>query len=40
MSLQRLQKGDDVIVIAGKDKGKKGKVMRLFPETDRSSWKA
>jgi large subunit ribosomal protein L24 len=35
MSLQRLQKGDDVIVIAGKDKGKKGKVMRLFPETEK-----
>ena len=35
MSVQRLQKGDDVIVIAGKDKGKKGKVMRLFNETDR-----
>lgn len=35
MSIQRLQKGDDVIVIAGKDKGKKGKVMRLFAETDR-----
>lgn len=35
MSLQRLQKGDQVIVIAGKDKGKKGKVMRLFKETDR-----
>ena len=35
MSLQRLQKGDEVIVITGKDKGKKGKVMRLFKETDR-----
>jgi len=35
MSLQRLQTGDSVIVIAGKDKGKKGKVMRLFPETDK-----
>ena len=35
MSLQRLQKGDEVIVITGKDKGKKGKVMRLFRETDR-----
>ena len=35
MSVQRLQKGDNVIVIAGKDKGKKGKVMRLFTETDR-----
>ena len=35
MSMQRLQKGDEVIVITGKDKGKKGKVMRLFKETDR-----
>ena len=35
MSLERLQKGDEVIVITGKDKGKKGKVMRLFRETDR-----
>jgi large subunit ribosomal protein L24 len=35
MSIQRLQKGDEVIVITGKDKGKKGKVMRLFKETDR-----
>ena len=35
MSVQRLQKGDEVIVITGKDKGKKGKVMRLFKETDR-----
>ena len=35
MSVQRLQKGDLVIVIAGKDKGKTGKVMRLFREDDR-----
>jgi len=35
MSVSRLQKGDQVIVIAGKDKGKKGKVMRLFNETGR-----
>jgi large subunit ribosomal protein L24 len=35
MSVQRLQKGDEVIVIAGKDKGKKGKVMRLFVEENR-----
>ena len=33
--MQRLQKGDDVIVISGKDKGKKGKVMRLFKDADR-----
>ena len=35
MSVQRLQTGDEVIVITGKDKGKKGKVMRFFTETDR-----
>jgi large subunit ribosomal protein L24 len=35
MSVQRLQKGDQVIVIAGKDKGKKGKVMRLLKEENR-----
>lgn len=35
MSIQRLQKGDQVVVIAGKDKGKKGKVMRLYTETNR-----
>jgi large subunit ribosomal protein L24 len=35
MSVQRLQKGDIVVVITGKDKGKKGKVMRLFREQDR-----
>jgi len=26
----KIRKGDEVIVIAGKDKGKKGKVMRVF----------
>jgi len=35
MSVARLQKGDQVVVISGKDKGKKGKVMRLFADTDR-----
>ena len=35
MSVQRLQKGDMVVVISGKDKGKKGKVMRLFKEENR-----
>lgn len=27
-----IKKGDNVIMIAGKDKGKKGKVVRAFPE--------
>jgi large subunit ribosomal protein L24 len=35
MSVQRLQKGDEIVVITGKDKGKKGKVMRFFPENER-----
>jgi large subunit ribosomal protein L24 len=35
MSVARLQKGDTVVVISGKDKGKKGKVMRLFNEDGR-----
>ena len=35
MAVQRLQRGDEVIVISGKDKGKKGKVMRLFQEENR-----
>lgn len=26
----KIRKGDEVLVIAGKDKGKKGKVMRVF----------
>ncbi len=31
----RLLKGDTVVVISGKDKGKKGKVMRVLREDDR-----
>jgi len=31
----KLKKKDMVLVIAGKDKGKKGEVLHLFPKTDR-----
>lgn len=31
----RIQKGDTVLVISGKDKGKKGKVLRVFPTENR-----
>ena len=31
-----IKKDDDVIVIAGRDKGKKGKVMKVFPKEDRA----
>ncbi|MDD9823543.1 MAG: 50S ribosomal protein L24 [Gammaproteobacteria bacterium] len=29
--MNRIKKGDDVIVIAGRDKGKRGNVLRLVP---------
>ena len=32
MSLGRVKKGDTVIVLAGKDKGKTGKVLKAIPE--------
>ena len=31
----KVRKGDQVIVIAGKDKGKKGEVLRVVPEDNR-----
>ncbi len=29
--MRRIKKGDDVMVIAGKDKGKRGNVVRVYP---------
>ncbi|MBI5414324.1 50S ribosomal protein L24 [Candidatus Peregrinibacteria bacterium] len=31
----RVKVGDTVMVITGKDKGKKGKIIRVFPKADR-----
>ncbi len=31
----RIKKGDFVVVIAGKDKGKMGKILRLYPRSQR-----
>lgn len=31
----KLKKGDNVIVIAGKDKGKKGKILEALPRVNR-----
>lgn len=31
----KIKRGDNVVVIAGKDKGTKGRVMRVFREFDR-----
>jgi large subunit ribosomal protein L24 len=30
--MNRIKKGDDVIVIAGRDKGKRGSVLRVMPD--------
>jgi len=31
----KLKKGDNVILIAGKDKGKKGKIIKVFPKIEK-----
>ena len=31
----KIKKGDNVIILAGKDKGKKGKISRAFPRQDK-----
>ncbi|MEI6580900.1 MAG: 50S ribosomal protein L24 [bacterium] len=31
----KLKKGDHVIIIAGKDKGKKGKIVRVLPDKNK-----
>lgn len=33
--MQKIKKGDDIIVIAGKDKGKRGTVRQMLPDRDR-----
>ncbi len=30
----KIKKGDNVLILKGKDKGKKGKVLRTFPKTN------
>jgi large subunit ribosomal protein L24 len=35
MSLARIRKGDNVVVISGKDKGKTGRVLSVSPEHER-----
>jgi large subunit ribosomal protein L24 len=36
MSMARIKKGDQVIVLTGRDKGKKGEVYRVIPKEDRA----
>ncbi len=33
--MQKIRKGDDVVVTTGKDRGKRGTVLRVIPERDR-----
>ncbi|RJQ46038.1 MAG: 50S ribosomal protein L24 [Gammaproteobacteria bacterium] len=33
--MQKIRKGDDVIVLSGKDKGKRGVVLRAMPDRQR-----
>ncbi len=33
--MRKIQRGDEVIVIAGKDKGRRGRVSRVIPERGR-----
>jgi large subunit ribosomal protein L24 len=34
--MQKIKKGDEVIILAGKDKGRRGKVLKVLPATDRA----
>ena len=35
MASTHVRKGDTVVVVAGKERGKRGKVLRVFPEEGR-----
>ncbi len=34
--MQKIRKGDKVVVLAGKDKGRTGEVMRMLPKENRA----
>ena len=36
MAMLKIKKGDHVVVITGKDKGKKGEVLKVLPEENRA----
>ena len=36
MALAKIRKGDNVIVLTGRDKGKKGEVIRVVPSENRA----
>ncbi|CAN0652704.1 50S ribosomal protein L24 [Nitratireductor aquimarinus] len=34
--MQKIKKGDNVVVLAGKDKGRTGEVMKVMPKEDKA----
>ena len=34
--MQKIKKGDNVVVLAGKDKGRAGEVLKVMPKDDRA----
>ncbi|MBB3951261.1 50S ribosomal protein L24 [Aureimonas jatrophae] len=34
--MQKIKKGDNVVVLAGKDKGQSGKVLQVMPKEDKA----
>lgn len=34
--MQKIRKGDNVVVLAGKDKGRTGEVLRVIPKDDKA----
>jgi large subunit ribosomal protein L24 len=36
MAMQKIRKGDKVVVLTGKDKGRTGEVMQVMPKEDRA----
>jgi large subunit ribosomal protein L24 len=33
--MKKIKKGDEIVVLTGKDKGKRGSVLRVMPDADR-----
>lgn len=33
--MNKIKKGDEIVVLTGKDKGKRGNVLRILPDKDR-----
>lgn len=36
MAKAHIKKGDEVVVLSGKEKGKRGKILQLLPKKDRA----